>query len=95
VITAGGAEPQEGHRQQMLRAKPSEERNGSPLGYSGRTALRMKQCNVDDKALLGNDSVEQQWNHSDRCYAITQYICVNNGGEYVFCVVGAVVISRA
>jgi hypothetical protein len=52
-------------------------------------------CNVDDKALLGNDSVKQkQWNCSDRCYAMTQYTHVNNGDEDVFCVVGAVVISR-
>jgi hypothetical protein len=50
--------------------------------------------NVDDKALLGNDSVEQKWKRSDRCYAMTQYAHVNNGGESVFCVVGAVVISR-
>jgi hypothetical protein len=40
----------------MLQAQPSEERNGeAPLGYSGRTALRREQCNVDDKAVLGND----------------------------------------
>jgi hypothetical protein len=49
---------------------------------------------VDDKALLGNDSVEQQWKHSDRCYAMAQYTRVNNGGKDVFCVVGAVVMSR-
>jgi hypothetical protein len=49
-------------------------------------------CNVDDKALLGNDS-EIQWKRSDRYYAMTQYTHVNNGGEYVSCVVGAVVIS--
>jgi hypothetical protein len=48
---------------------------------------------VDDKALLGNDSVKQQWKQSDHCYAMTQYTRVNNGGEDVFCVVGAVVIS--
>jgi hypothetical protein len=48
---------------------------------------------VDDKALLGNDSVKQQWKRSDSCYAMTQYTGVKNGGEYVFCVVGAVVIS--
>jgi hypothetical protein len=51
-------------------------------------------CNVDEKALLGNDLVKQQWKRSDRCYAMTQYTHVNNGGEDVFCVVGAVVISR-
>jgi hypothetical protein len=50
--------------------------------------------NVDDKALLGNDPVKQQWKGSDRCCLMTQYTHVNNGGEYVFCVVGAVVISR-
>jgi hypothetical protein len=49
---------------------------------------------MDDKALLGNDSVMQQWKGSDRCYAMTQYTHVNNGGENVFCVVGAVVISQ-
>jgi hypothetical protein len=51
-------------------------------------------CNVDDKALLGNDSVKQQWKRSNRCYAMAQYTHVNNGDEGVFCVVGAVVISR-
>jgi hypothetical protein len=51
-------------------------------------------CNVDDKALLGNDSVRQQRKRSDRRYAMTQYTRVNNGGEDVFCVVVAVVISR-
>jgi hypothetical protein len=30
-------------------------------------------CNVDDKALLGNDSVKQQWKRSDRCYAMIQH----------------------
>jgi hypothetical protein len=40
---------------------------------------------VDDKALLGNDSVKQQWKRSDRCYAVAQYTRVNNGGEDVFC----------
>jgi hypothetical protein len=44
--------------------------------------------------LLGNDPVKQQWKRSDRCYVMTQYTYVNNGGEDVFCVVGAVVISR-
>jgi hypothetical protein len=53
-----------------------------------------KYCNVDDKAVLGNDSVKQQWKRSDRCYAMAQYTRVNNGSEDVFCVVGAVVISR-
>jgi hypothetical protein len=44
----------------MLQAQPSEERNGEALlGYSGQTALRREQCNVDDKALLGNDPVKQ------------------------------------
>jgi hypothetical protein len=28
------------------------------------------------------------------CYAMTQYTHINNVGEDVFCVVGAVVISR-
>jgi hypothetical protein len=51
-------------------------------------------CNVDDKALLGNDSVKQQWKLSNRCHSMTQYTHVNNGDEDVFCVVGAVVISR-
>jgi hypothetical protein len=75
-----------GHWPQMLQAQPSKERHGeAPLGYSGRTALRRMQCNVDDKALLGNDSVKQQWKDSDRCYAITQYTGVNNGVEDVFC----------
>jgi hypothetical protein len=55
---------------------------------------RTRYCNVDDKALLGNDSVKQQLNRSDRCYAMAQYTHVNNGGEHVFYVVGAVVISR-
>jgi hypothetical protein len=41
--------------------------------------------NVDDKALLGNDPVKQQWNRSDRCYAMAQYTGVNNGVEDVFC----------
>jgi hypothetical protein len=50
--------------------------------------------NVDDKALLGKDSVKQQWKRSDRCCAMTQYTRVNNGDEDVFRVVGAVVISR-
>jgi hypothetical protein len=36
-------------------------------------------------ALLGNDSVKQQWKSSDRCYAVTQHTRVNNGGEDVFC----------
>jgi hypothetical protein len=39
-----------------------------------------KYYNEDDKALLGNDSVKQQWKRSDRCYAMNQYTCVNNGG---------------
>jgi uncharacterized protein with von Willebrand factor type A (vWA) domain len=97
VITAEETEPLEerGHRPQMLQAQPSEQRNGeAPLGYSGRTALKREQCNVDDKALLGNDSVKKQWKRSDRCYAMTQDTHVNNGGEDVFSVVGAVVISR-
>jgi hypothetical protein len=51
-------------------------------------------CNVNDKALLGNDSVKQQWKRSDRCYAMTQCTHINNGGEDVFYVVGAVVISQ-
>jgi hypothetical protein len=49
---------------------------------------------MDDKALLGNNSVKQQWKRSDSRYAMTQYTCVNTGDEDVFCVVGAVVISR-
>jgi hypothetical protein len=49
---------------------------------------------VDEKALLGNGSVKQQWKRSERCYAMAQYTRVNNGSEDVFCVVGAVVISR-
>jgi hypothetical protein len=40
---------------------------------------------MDDKALLGNDSVKQEWKGSDRCYAIAQYTGVNNGVEDVFC----------
>jgi hypothetical protein len=40
---------------------------------------------VDDEALLGNDSVKQQWKGSDRCYAMAQYTGVNNGVENVFC----------
>jgi hypothetical protein len=51
-----------------LQARPSEERNSeAPLGYLGRTALRKEQCNVVDKALLGNDNngrlatVAKQW----------------------------------
>jgi hypothetical protein len=51
-------------------------------------------CNVDNKALLGDDPVTQQWKGSDRCYAMTQYPGDNSGDEDVFCVVGAVVISR-
>jgi hypothetical protein len=47
---------------------------------------------VDDRALLGNDSVKQ-WKRSDHCYAVAQYTRVNNGGEDGFCVVSAVVIS--
>jgi hypothetical protein len=96
VIIAEETEPQKerGHRPQMLQAQPSEERNSEALlGYSGRSALRREQCNKDDKALLGNDSVRQQWKCSDRCYAIAQYTHVNNGGENV-CVVSEVVISR-
>jgi hypothetical protein len=92
VIIAEETEPQEerGRRPQMLQAQPSEERNGeAPFGYSGRTALRREQCNVDDKTLLGDGSVKQQWERSDRFYAMTQYTRVYNGGEYVFCVVGA------
>jgi hypothetical protein len=51
-------------------------------------------CNVDDKVLVGKDSVKQKWKRSDRCYAITQYTHVNNGDENIFCVVGEVVTSR-
>jgi hypothetical protein len=48
------------HRKVTLQAQPSKERNGeAPLGYSGRTALRREQCNVDDKALLGNDPASE------------------------------------
>jgi hypothetical protein len=69
-----------------------------PIRYSGRLISLHSEhslyCNVDDKALLGNDSVKQQWKRSDRCYAMTQYTGVNSGGEDVFCVVGAVVIPR-
>jgi hypothetical protein len=46
------------------------------------------------KALLGNNPVKQQWKRSDRCYAMTHYTRIHNGGEDDFCVVGAVVISR-
>jgi hypothetical protein len=67
----------------------------SPLLALGRFYSFLIYCDVDDKELLGNDSVKQQWKRSDRCYAMTQYTRVNNGGEDVFCVVGAVVISRA
>jgi uncharacterized protein with von Willebrand factor type A (vWA) domain len=66
VIIAEETEPQEerGHQPQMLQAQPSEERNGeAPVGCSGRTALKREQCNVDDKAFLGNDSVKQQWKY--------------------------------
>jgi hypothetical protein len=49
-------------------------------------------CNVDDKAMLSNDPVKQQWKGSDRCYAMAQYTGVNNGVEDVFCVVGVAVI---
>jgi hypothetical protein len=91
VITAEGAGPQESD----VVSTVLERRNGeAPLGYSGRTALRREQCNGDNKALLGNESVKQQWNRSDRFYEMTQYSYVNNGGEDVFCVVGAVVISQ-
>jgi hypothetical protein len=51
-------------------------------------------CNVDDKALLGNDPVKQQWKRSDRCYVMTQYIRFNNEGKDVFSVVGAVVTAE-
>jgi hypothetical protein len=48
------------HRKVMLQAQPSEEKNGeAPLGYSGRTALRREQCNLDDEALLGNDPASE------------------------------------
>jgi hypothetical protein len=47
---------------------------------------------MDEKALLDNDPVKQQWKRSDSCYAMTQYTYVNNGDD-VFCVVGAVAIS--
>jgi hypothetical protein len=49
---------------------------------------------VDDKTLLGNDPVKQQWKGGNRCQAMAQYTGVNNGVKDVFCVVGAVVISR-
>jgi hypothetical protein len=79
----------------MLQAQPSGRRNGeAPLDCSRRSALRREQCNVDNKALLGNDSVKQQWKRIDRCHATTEYTGVNNGGEDVFPVVDAVVISR-
>jgi hypothetical protein len=77
-----------------LQAQPSEGSNGeAPLGNPGRTDLRREQRNVDDKSLLSNDPVKQQWKRSDRCYAMAQYTHVNNGDEDVFSVVGAVVIS--
>jgi hypothetical protein len=77
----------------MLQAQLSEERNGEArLGYSGQTALRREQCNVDDKALLGNDPVKQQWKGSNRCYAMAQHTGVNNGVKDVFCVVGVAII---
>jgi hypothetical protein len=38
-------------------------------------------CNVDDKALLSNDPVKQQWKGSDHCYAMAQFTGVNNGVE--------------
>jgi hypothetical protein len=47
---------------------------------------------MDDEALLGNDPVKQQWNGSNRCYAVAQYTGVNNGIEDVFCVFGAAII---
>jgi hypothetical protein len=57
VITTDGAEPEESD----FASTNQEERNGeAPLGYSGRTALRREQCNVDDKALLSNNPVKQQ-----------------------------------
>jgi hypothetical protein len=42
-------------------------------------------CNVDDEALIGNDSVTQQWKSSDRCNEMAQYTDVNNEVEDVFC----------
>jgi hypothetical protein len=38
---------------------------------------------MDDKALLGNDPVKQQWKDSDHCYAVAQYTGVNKGVEDV------------
>jgi hypothetical protein len=35
--------------------------------------------------LPSNDPVKQQWKRRDRCYAMTWYTHVNNGGENVFC----------
>jgi hypothetical protein len=39
---------------------------------------------MDDKALLGNDPVKQQWKGSDHCYVMAQYAGVNNGVQDVF-----------
>jgi hypothetical protein len=61
----------------------SELQNG--LMAPNRGVGRWKYCNVDDKAMLGNDSVKKQRKRSDRCYAMVQYTGVNNGGEDVFC----------
>jgi hypothetical protein len=48
MITAEETEPQEGRlgRSQILQAQPAEERKGdTPLGCSGRRAIRRKQRN--------------------------------------------------
>jgi hypothetical protein len=69
--------------------------NTEPNIYYGNLRSAMiKYCNVDDKASLGNGPVKQHWKSSECCYAMTQYTHINNGDEDLFCVVGAVVISR-
>jgi hypothetical protein len=52
-------------------------------------------CNVDDEALLGNDTVKQYKKGSDHCYAMARYTGVNNGVKDVFFVVGAAVIQQS
>jgi hypothetical protein len=60
VVRKRSPQKEPSHRNVTLQSQPSEERNGEALlCYSGRTALRREQCNVDDKALLGNDPASE------------------------------------
>jgi hypothetical protein len=50
--TRGNTEPEN----KLLKAQPRKGRKGdTPLGYSGRTALRREQCSMDGQSVASNE----------------------------------------